>query len=127
MKAITVLWLEKADYDLKSARDLFATEQYLHVGFFCQQAIEKALKARIAQSGVSPLYSHNLSKLAEQAGLFSQMSRTQKDLLNSLSPLYIHSRYIDEEDRVSPEMDNEQSALLLAQTEELYEWIKATL
>lgn len=42
-------WVEQARYDLETARAMLASERYLYVLFYCQQAVEKALKALIVE------------------------------------------------------------------------------
>lgn len=38
-------WIERAEYDLETAKAMQQTGRYLYVGFMCQQTVEKALKA----------------------------------------------------------------------------------
>ena len=38
-------WVDIAEYDLKTAEAMLATERYLYVGFMCRQTIERFLKA----------------------------------------------------------------------------------
>jgi HEPN domain-containing protein len=44
--------MEKADYDLDTAKAMLQTERYLYVGFMAHQAIEKALKAYQRESSI---------------------------------------------------------------------------
>jgi HEPN domain-containing protein len=37
-------WLELCEDDLVTARTLFKARRYLHMGFFCNMIVEKALK-----------------------------------------------------------------------------------
>ncbi|MEW6185460.1 MAG: HEPN domain-containing protein [Thermodesulfobacteriota bacterium] len=42
-------WEEQARYDVDTARAMMESGRYLYVLFCCQQAVEKMLKALIAQ------------------------------------------------------------------------------
>jgi len=67
-------WIERAEYDLETAKAMRQTGRYLYVGFMCQQTVEKALKAVIAKQGVFPPKVHDLVRLAELAGLSDLLS-----------------------------------------------------
>ena len=63
-------WVELARYDLGTAKDMLAAKRHRYVLFFCQQAVEKALKGIIAQrTNEMPPRLHNLPTLAERAEL----------------------------------------------------------
>ncbi len=70
MKAETSNWLESAQYDIDSADAMFRTSRYLYVVFLCHLAIEKSLKAVIAEAtGEIPPRSHDLTFLAKRTGV----------------------------------------------------------
>jgi HEPN domain-containing protein len=119
--------MERVEYDLETARAMLQSGRYLYVGFMCQQVIEKALKAVLARGGAMPPRVHNLSRLAEQAGLFGQMDGRQRSTINLLLPLHIEGRYPGDVDRLSRELDVDTCRDLLARTEELCGWIRAKL
>jgi HEPN domain-containing protein len=57
-------WIALAEYDLATAQAMLQTHRYLYVGFMCQQAAEKILKACYVQHrGSTPPYTHNLLRL----------------------------------------------------------------
>ncbi len=77
-------WLEKAEYDLKTAEAMQVARRYLYVLFCCQQALEKLIKALIIKdSGELAPRIHNLVTLIEKAGL--DLEATQVSLLRELS------------------------------------------
>ncbi|WP_319586310.1 HEPN domain-containing protein [uncultured Desulfobulbus sp.] len=123
----TLYWIEMAEYDLETARAMLQTGRYLYVGFMCHQVIEKTLKAVVANNNKIPPYIHNLSRLAEISGIYIQLDGIQKDLLDSLEPLNIQARYPEDKERLFQMLDFKRCSELLTQTEELYQWIKATL
>ena len=93
--AIPEQWAEQARYDLDTARAMLASERYLYVLFCCQQAVEKMLKAVIAErSGQCPPRLHNLLRLAEHAGV--ELDPSQTVLMEDLARYYIQSRYPEE-------------------------------
>lgn len=123
----TSYWVEIAEYDLDTAQAMFDTGRYLYVGFMCHQVVEKMLKAAVSNLGKTPPYIHNLSKLAETSNLYERLDDNQKDLLDSLEPLNIQARYPEDKDRVFRSLTAEKCGELLAQTKELYQWIRAML
>jgi HEPN domain-containing protein len=80
-------WVDQARYDLDTARAMLDASRYIYVLFCCQQAIEKALKAKIlGQTGELPPRIHNLVKLAEAAEI--ALSAEQTLLFRELSGYY---------------------------------------
>jgi HEPN domain-containing protein len=80
-------WLDIAEYDIETAKAMLNTGRYLYVGFMCHQGIEKALKAVIAcdcAEGELPPKIHHLQRLAERAGIFTEISEEQKIILRKL-------------------------------------------
>lgn len=120
-------WIERASYDLETAKSMLEAERYLYVGFFCQQAIEKLLKAKIAQLGTGPPYIHNLIRLAEMAGIFNDLTGQRKDFLGQLTIHAVQSRYGDFEGDISEVLKPIEAEDLLEKTKELFEWLRAKL
>lgn len=121
-------WLEIAEYDLVTAQAMLETKRFLYVGFMCHQTIEKLLKAYyVSVLEDTPPYIHNLSRLANLAGLFEQLSEEQKDLLDLLEPLNIQARYPTHKDLIFDSLSHEKCEQLISQTKELSEWIKNQL
>ena len=84
MSASSQHWAEQARYDLDTARAMFDSGRHLYVLFCCQQAVEKMLKALIAErSQVLPPRTHNLVRLAEAAAV--PIGKEQEDLYRELS------------------------------------------
>jgi HEPN domain-containing protein len=120
-------WVERASYDLETAKIMLEAKRYLYVGFFCQQAIEKLLKARLAKIGTAPPYIHNLIRLAEIAGIFDDLSGHRKDLLGELTIHAVQSRYGDFEGDISEVLRPIEAESLWKKTKELFQWLKAKL
>ena len=63
MKRETEEWLKIAFEDLKAAESLFEEELHRMVCYHCQQAVEKAMKAVLAEHGIVFHRTHNIIDL----------------------------------------------------------------
>ena len=125
MNAKTECWLELCDDDLLTAKALFQSKRYLHMGFFCHLIVEKALKAVIAhKTDEIPPRIHDLVKLASMGSVFDIMSEEQKQLLHTLMPLQIEARYPEYKKRIAASLSTIHCEQLLSATEEFLCWIK---
>ena len=128
MNAKTEYWLELCDDDLLTAKALFQSQRYLHMGFFCHLIAEKALKAVIAhKTDEIPPRIHDLVKLASMGSVFDIMSDEQKQLLHTLMPLQIEARYPEYKKRIAASLSTIHCEQLLSATEEFLCWIKQQL
>lgn len=122
--SITKQWIERADYDLETAKSLLKSKRYLYVAFMCQQCLEKLLKAHITSGGNNPPLVHNLLRLAKESGLTTEMAEDQKLLLADLNPFYIKARYGEYKDALSRVCSAETAAQFLKSTENFIKWLK---
>ncbi|GHV56162.1 DNA-binding protein [Deltaproteobacteria bacterium] len=120
-------WLERAEYDLETAKAMLQAGRYLYIGFMCQQTAEKALKAVIAHKGVFPPKIPNLVRLAELADLSDLLSEAQYQLLDELRPLSLEARYPSHKDTLNQMMDEQISRNFIERTEVFLSWIKQML
>ena len=128
MSVKTEYWLELCDDDLLTAKALFQSKRYLHMGFFCHLIAEKALKAVIAnQTDEMPPRLHDLDRLAVLGGISENLSEEQLALLNKLTPLQIEARYPEYKERIMRTLTSTVCEQLLEQTEEFLCWIKQQL
>ena len=91
MREETQRWLDKAEDDLKKARDNCSIKHYDLASFLCQQAVEKALKAVLIEETEMFPKIHDLVKLGRLANI-------SKDLLKECEKLtfvYVETRYPD--------------------------------
>jgi HEPN domain-containing protein len=117
-------WVEQARYDLDTAQAMLDAGRHLYVVFCCQQAVEKMLKALIAQrSKELPPRIHQLVRLAEVASV--AISEQQADLLRELSAYYFHSRYPEEIVEAGAHLTEQQVRRVLAQTQEIIQWLNS--
>ena len=120
-------WLTIAEYDLETARAMLKTDRYLYVGFMCQQAAEKGLKALIAQSGSFPPKIHDLVRLSERAGLVGILTDDQNLLLDELFPLNIEARYPAHKEQLAKLINEQRGQSFITRTEAFLAWIKQRL
>ena len=71
MRPQTKTWIGLAENDLALAKDLLKKKgRYYYAAHFCHQALEKMLKAVIAErTSAIPLPTHNFKLLLDQSGL----------------------------------------------------------
>jgi HEPN domain-containing protein len=116
-------WLERSNYDLETAKAMLDAGRYLYVAYMCQQAIEKLLKAIIAQHGKENLPIHNLNRIAELAELRRELAAEQVDLLAELTAYNIEARYGDYKESLTEVVDTQKASALYAQTKGLFQWL----
>lgn len=127
MKREVKYWTGTSDYDLETAKAMLLTGRYLYVGFMCHQSIEKILKAYWCNCFKKiPLKIHNLSKLAARVSLNSRLSKKQMDFIYNLEPLNIEARYPSKRD-FTKALRKDAAMHLIAETEELQQWIKSII
>lgn len=94
----------------------------------CHQVVEKALKGyySFTQSD-NPPYIHNLTILAERAGIYDTLNDKQLDLIDLLEPLNIEARYPSHKEMLLKTLSSERCSKIILETEELLLWIKNKL
>ena len=116
-------WVERAEYDLETAKAMLDAGRYLYVAYMCQQAVEKLLKAIIAQQGKENLPIHNLNRLAEIAGIRNDLNAEQFNLLAELTPYSIEARYGDYKESLSEILNEKSAREVYGKTKEIFEWL----
>lgn len=118
-------WLKQSKADMKTAEDCFKDENYYASAFFCQQAVEKALKALyIIRRKDFPPRTHNLLDLSLELSLPEEVLRVARNL----TPEFIVSRYPDAAGGVPAELyDKEKTERILELTRRFFEWLKKEL
>jgi len=117
-------WTEQAQYDLDTAKAMLESGRYLYVLFCCQQAVEKSLKAIIAErTGELPPRLHQLMRLSRVAEL--EVDEQRADFLRELSAYYIQTRYPEEIMDIASRVKKDEAARVLKQTQETVTWLKS--
>lgn len=123
MDAIVRQWLERAKYDLETARGMIRIRKYLYTAFMCQQSLEKLLKAILSDQKKNPPPIHNLPRLAELAGLLKQCNTNDAGLLAELTPFSIKARYGEYKKKLSEICDRRTALDYLQRTERMFRWL----
>lgn len=93
MKEQTKTWLEYADENLRSARVLLESNLFNPCLQNAQQAIEKMLKAVLAESGIKIKKTHSINELVTilaENDLSVNIKEDERDLIDSI---YLPSKY----------------------------------
>jgi HEPN domain-containing protein len=121
-------WLSLAQYDLATAEAMLRAGRFLYVGFMCQQAIEKLLKAcYVKEHGLTPPYTHNLLRLATELSWGDAIDAHHLKTLQSLNSYYIESRYTEDIQELAAALTETKVTKVLGDTRELFEWVKSKL
>jgi HEPN domain-containing protein len=128
LKQKTINWLNIAQDDLEVAGQLFSSQKYLYCLFFCQQALEKIIKAvYYEKNDETPPRKHNLTSLAEDAGVLDELDNINSDLLDTLSQYYIESRYSEDRNSMARKCTKSFTHDILKQTGDVFKWLKSQL
>ena len=123
MDKVVAHWVERAEYDLETAKAMLDTERYLYVAYMCQQAVEKLLNAIIAQQNKENRPIHNLNRLAEIAGIRNDLNTEQFNFLAELTPYCIETRYGDYKESLSEIINEERARQVYKKTQGLFKWL----
>ncbi len=116
-------WIKQADYDMETARAMFAGRRYIYTVFMCHLSIEKALKGLYqTQTGEMPPKTHNLVFLVEKIGL--KLSEDMYDRIFKLSRISIQTRYPEDLEKMQEEYNRNVTGKTLQESEDALLWIK---
>jgi len=93
MKEQTKTWLKYADDNLRSAKVLLESDLYNPCLQNVQQAVEKMLKAVLAESGARIKKTHSINELVTilaEGGMKVNIEEHERDLIDSI---YLPSKY----------------------------------
>ena len=92
-------WLAKAEADMRRARQMAASPaDYDAAAFFCQQVVEKYLKARLLSLGRPAPRTHDLERLQNELEPTELFTPDEKDQARLLTPYAVVFRYPQEEE-----------------------------
>lgn len=124
-KDVLIKWNLLAKNDLLAAKQLLDCENLLLSVFHLQQAVEKILKQyHMWKVNDQPPYIHNLTELSNKSGLFAELTEKQKDLLDSLNPFYIKTRYPTYKKQLEEHISKQQIQKIYLSTEEFIQWLE---
>ena len=123
MRKDTANWIALADYDIETARHMLATGRYLYVIFLCHLALEKLLKAHVAEvTQTLPIKTHDLIYLVKKCGM--AVSEDHLDFIGKVNTASIPTRYPDDLQRALKEYPKSVAKDYLDQTTELVQCLK---
>lgn len=123
MSKDTANWIALADYDIETARHMLATERFLYVVFLCHLALEKLLKAHVAEfTQTVPIKTHDLIYLVKKSEL--KLPEEYLDFVGKINTASIPTRYPDDLQRSLKEYPRNVAMNYLTQTVEIIEWLK---
>ena len=113
-------WWKQAKDDLGKAKILFNNRKYDGTTFYCQQAVEKSLKALSLKRFNKIRKIHDLVELGKEVNLPDDLLNRAKELTQA----YIYSRYPDigRVKNIKGVADN-----YLKYTAEIIKWVKKNL
>jgi len=94
-------WLDRADYDMDTAKAMLQTGRLIYAIFMCQQSLEKCFKALLAYEDKEIVPIHNLRRLAEFAVVVNELDESTLLKLDFLSSFYINARYKEDLQKLS--------------------------
>ena len=97
--------------------------RFLYVAYMCQQAVEKMLKAIIAQQGKENYPIHNLVRLAEIAEVKNELSPERFTFFAELTPYHIEARYGNYKESLSEIIDEKTAQNIYKMTREIQKWL----
>jgi HEPN domain-containing protein len=118
-------WWDEAEAELEGARHLLESEDYHLCAFFCQQAVEKALKALwiYRRKEMAPKI-HDITELAARLDAPGRLHTALKEL----NPLFATTRYPDAANGVPARMYDQSIAQeRLGDAEEVMAWCRSEL
>ncbi len=124
MESKVKTWFDLATGDLEFAGEILAAKKRPHYSaHFCQQAIEKLLKAIVQKrTGKAPLPVHNLKTLCNQAKL--ELPDEKMQWLLNLAPHYLGARYPEDLFELQKQYTQAFSERLYKETQEIFEWLR---
>ena len=91
MRKDTANWIALADYDIETARHMLVTGRYLYVIFRCHLALEKLLKAHVAEvTQALPIKTHDLIYLVKKCEL--EIPENYLDFIGKINTASIPTR-----------------------------------
>lgn len=124
----TKYWVTESEEDILTAKVLLKSKRLLESAFFCHLAIEKILKAFIAErKNEIPPKDHNLLKLAKRSGIHKELDEGCIDLLAELQPFNIEERYPETRERLFKDTPEKIFIKIVSKTEDKLQWFKQVL
>ena len=112
-------WWEQAKKDLEVASHSLKSKDYTYCSFWCQQAIEKGLKAILLKAEGKLIKTHDLKFLAERINAPEEIV----EICKKISPVYVETMYPDVNGKWK-EYAKEECENDIKMAEEVMAWVK---
>lgn len=116
-------WLDRAVYDIDTAKAMLQTGRFIYAVFMYQQALEKCFKALLAYRDLEILPIHNLRRLAELTDVIHELDESNLMKLDFLSRYYINPRYKEDLSQLSKGITEPVTRDFIQFSEELITWL----
>lgn len=111
------------NYDIETAHHMLATGRYLYVVFLCHLALEKLLKAHVAEvTQDNPVKTHDLIYLIKKSEI--KLHESHLDFIGKINTASIPTRYPEDLQRALTEYPESVVKDYLNKTTEIVEWLK---
>jgi HEPN domain-containing protein len=127
MNRVVRNWAATANYDLRTAEAMYKAGRYLYVVFMCHLAIEKMLKAILAQEYPEdvPPKIHNLIHLAQKTEI--ALPDNLKDFFQRIDNVSVATRYPEDLRTLSKEFNQDTTKKILTEAKRMIKWLKQHL
>ena len=123
MRKDTESFLSSSEYDLTTAKYMLETGRYVYVIFMCHMAIEKTLKAIIAEvTDKVPPRTHNLIYLIKIADL--HIPQDSFDFVAKINNASVVTRYPEDFKRLLEDYPEDIAKEYLKNTEKVLQWLR---
>lgn len=123
MRPDTQNWISLSEYDLETARHMLATGRFLYVVFMCHMALEKMLKAHVAEATQSiPAKTHDLIYLVKKSGLV--VPQSYLEFIGKINNASVPTRYPEDLQRIIAQYPEAIARDYLERTEEVLQWLR---
>ena len=114
-------WLKQAEADYDTAEYNLKGKIYYACANYCQQAVEKSLKALYIYKKNKLVKTHSIVKMAKDLKMPEKMLLT----VSSIEPIFRESKYPDVGENIPAEEYEEKDAVeFLNTSEEVLRWVK---
>jgi HEPN domain-containing protein len=126
MKKAAAIWMDDAEYDIKSAEVMLKSGRYFYVVFMCHLAIEETLKAIwVASKKGLPPKAHRLTHLSEQLVNKKEIPDDMAALIKELDDKSLHVLYPEGRLAFAGKVNREYTETVFRDTVSTLEWLKS--
>lgn len=109
-------WIEKAEHDLNTAKTNFKEEIYDAAAFFCQQSVEKALKALYIKKFKKLIKTHDLFFLGKKV----KVPKNLLEICDEITSFYVETRYPNS----YAKFEKEKVSTAIEKSKKVIGWVK---